>query len=407
MPNTQKRLLVLGASQDQAFMVKTAKAMGIATLAVDMNPDAPALALADDYGIVSTRDIPALKAFLDDFIKAKPIHGVATMGSDIPHIVAEVAEHLGTWHIAHETAKLATNKYEMKEAFKRGGVRIPDYRLVGSAHEVHAAFDQYGKLVIKPLSEAGSRGVSLITNKADIDELFARAFAYAVDGKVLIESFLEGPQISTESLMVDGKIVTPGYADRNYDVLERFLPQIMENGGIQPSQHQDAFDSIEAMLLKAAKSLGLHHGVMKGDVVLTKDGPAIIEVAARLSGGDFCESLVPLGTGVNYVRNVIRMALGEAVDLGELTPTMNRAVSNRYFFAEPGRFHSVEGVDEVTAKDWIHKFEIWYKPGDILPETRSHGQRFGVFVLTADDRETAIEREKWVYDTIKIRIDPL
>lgn len=407
MPNPQKRLLVLGASQDQAFMINTAKAMGINTLAVDMNPNAPAFAFADDFAVVSTRDTKALKAFLDDYTQEKPVHGVATMGSDIPHIVAEIAEHLGTWHISHETAKLATNKFAMKEAFKRGGVRIPDYRLVGSAREVHDAFDEYGKLVIKPLSEAGSRGVSLITDTRDIDELFDRAFAYAVDGKVLVESFLEGPQISTESLMVNGHIHTPGYADRNYDVLERFLPQIMENGGVQPSDHQDAFDDVEATLLKAAKSIGLDHGVMKGDVVLTKDGPALIEVAARLSGGDFCESLVPLGTGVNYVRNVIRMALGEDVVLDELAPTMNRAVSNRYFFAEPGRFHSVEGLEEVTAKDWISKFEIWYKPGDLLPETRSHGQRFGVFVLTADDRETAIAREKWVYDTVKIRIDPV
>lgn len=400
--HTQKRLLVLGAGTDQLFMIKTAQEMGLLTLAVDMNPDAPGLKVADDGAVVSTRDIPALKDFLDAYTRDKPIHGVSTMGSDIPHIIVAIAEHLGTPHISMETAQIATNKFLMKEAFVRGGVRVPWYQLVSSAEEVHAAFADKGKLVIKPLSEAGSRGVSLIDKKSDIEELFGRAIAFAKDGKVLIEQFLEGPQISTESLMVHGTLHTPGYVDRNYDVLEQFLPQIMENGGFHPCIHPDEFEAVNDMLLKSAKAIGLEHGVMKGDVVLTKDGPAIIEVAARLSGGDFCEGLVPLGTGVNYVRNVIRLALGDEVDLSELVPSRHDAVANRYFFANPGTFEAIEGVEEVIAKDWIKKFELWYKPGDIIPETRSHGQRFGVFVVVAPDRDTAQERVDWVYDTVKI-----
>lgn len=406
MTGAQKRLLVLGAGQDQCFMLRTAREMGLKTVTVDMNPAAPGFELADDHAVISTTDLPALKAYLADFTATKPIDGVATMGSDIPHIVAEIADHLGTWHIDHQTATIATNKYLMKEAFKAGGVRIPWYALARSEDEVRALFREHGTLVIKPLSEAGSRGVSLIRDKADIPVLFDRAYGYAVDGAVLVEEFLEGVQLSTESLMVGGEIHTPGYVDRNYDVLEQFLPQIMENGGIQPSEHENQFDAVNDMLLKCARAIGLMDGVMKGDVVLTKDGPAIIEVAARLSGGDFCESLVPLGTGVNYVKNVIRMAVGDAVDLSEFEPKFKRAVSNRYFFAEPGRFVSIEGVDEVTTKDWIHKFDLWYAPGDVVPETLSHGQRFGVFVLTAPDLETARAREKWVYDTIKITTEP-
>lgn len=402
-----KRLLVLGAGLDQLFMLRTAKEMGLATIAVDFNPEAPGFMLADDYAVVSTRDLPNLKAYLREFNSTHRIDGVATMGSDIPHIVAEIADMLGTWHISHETAKLATNKFLMKEAFAAGGVRIPPYRLVDSAEAVYPALREWGKLVIKPLSEAGSRGVSLIRSPSEIEAFFARAFAYAVDGKVLIEKFLEGPQISTESLIVDGAIYTPGYADRNYDVLERFLPQIMENGGFQPSSHLDARAAIDDMLLKAARAIGLSHGVMKGDVVLTPDGPAIIEVAARLSGGDFCESLVPLGTGINYVRNVIRMALGEAVVLDELRPSISQHVANRYFFVPPGLFSRIDGVEQVIAQPWVKKFETWYSIGDRVPETTSHGQRFGVFVIVAPDRETAQARIEWVYETIQIEIAPL
>ena len=40
-------------------------------------------------------------------------------------------------------------------------------------------------------------------------------------------------------------------------------------------------------------ALEINNWVAKGDIVIDKKrGPIIIEMAARLSGGDFCESLV-------------------------------------------------------------------------------------------------------------------
>ena len=65
----------------------------------------------------------------------------------------------------------------------------------------------------------------------EVDELFIHASSNSKDGLVLLESFINGPQISTESLMINGEISTPGFADRNYDQLNDFLPYIMENGG--------------------------------------------------------------------------------------------------------------------------------------------------------------------------------
>ena len=90
-------------------------------------------------------------------------------------------------------------------------------------------------------------------------------------------------QISTESIILDGEIYTLGYADRNYENLEEFLPQIMENGGWVPSIYENIKDLVEEEILKASISIGLETGVVKGDVVLGENGPVVIYIDARLS----------------------------------------------------------------------------------------------------------------------------
>ena len=257
---------------------------------------------------------------------------------------------------------------------------------------------------IKPVDQAGSRGVSLIRNIAEAEQLFAHAFEHSGNGRVLLEDFIPGPQLSTESIMLNGEIYTPGYADRNYEQMQDFLPQIMENGGWVPSLYQEQRTAVETEVKKAAFALDITEGVIKGDVVLGPEGPVIIEVAARLSGGDFSESLVPLGSGVNYVETVIRLAIGEKPDLESLRPKCNRVVANRYFFAQSGVLQSVRGLNQVADYHWVEKLDLWYEPGDRLPDIRSHGQRTGVFVVTGPDRKTLQERIDYVYRMVQFDV---
>lgn len=403
----KRTLVVLGGGGDQLFMVRTARQMGLATLVFDMNPNAAAFAEADHHAVISTREPEAICAYLDrPEIRALNLAGVSTMGSDIPDIVAHVAHHLGTPAISSESARLATDKFAMKLKFRECGVPIPWFAEVESAAEVRRALAERGRVVIKPVDRSGSRGVFLLGPDSDVDGLFQAARDFSFSGRVLVEEYLPGLQISTETIMVGGRAITPGFADRNYELLDRFLPQIMENGGWVPSiLGGEDRAAVERAVEQASLALGITDGVTKGDVVLTADGPKIIEIAARLSGGDFCESLVPLGSGVNYVRTVIEMAVGDAPDLAALAPKWDVAVANRYFFPPPGRLVRVEGAEEVAAQDWIKKLEFWYQPGDMVPEMLSHAHRFGVFVLVAPDRATAQQRVDWVYRTINIVVE--
>lgn len=405
----QKSLLVLGAGSDQRFMIETAQAMGLHVVAVDMNVEAPGARIADTFAPISTRDVPALLRFADELSESgRPLAGVTTLGSDIPDVVAELAAHLGTPGPSRESARLATDKVLMKERFAERGIPIPWFARVDSFEDLEAVVAERGfPFVLKPVDRSGSRGVFLVEAGADLADLFARSFEYSLVGQCLVEEYLEGPQISTETVMIDGRGRTPGFADRNYELFEQFRPQFMENGGWVPSKVSPSErHAVEDLVVRASLALGITDGITKGDVVMTPDGPKMIELAARLSGGDFCESLVPLGTGVNYVKTAIQIAIGEMPDLMALEPTRDRCVANRYFFAEPGRLDAVRGVDEIRAQEWIAKFELWYAPGDEIPPTTSHAERFGVFVVEGDDRAQVQARVDWVYRTLQLSIGP-
>lgn len=400
-----RTLLVLGASGDQIFLMKTAQDMGLRVLAVDMNSSAKGFQVADDYAVISTKNISTLCEFLDDYKRrGHQIVGVTTMGSEIPDVIAALAQHLCTPGISMATARLATNKYDMKVRFRERGIPIPWFQEIHSVTDLKRVISERGySLVIKPIDRSGSRGVFLLNEGCDLAELFDKSKSFSFSGRVIVEEFLAGLQISTETIMYRGQGVTPGFADRNYNLLNQFLPQIMENGGWMPSILSEVErKQIEDLSVRASLALGVTDGVTKGDVVITKEGPRIIEMAARLSGGDFCESLVPLSSGVNYVKSIIKIAIGEALDFEDLKPKFQQAVVNRYFFPEAGRLMRIEGIDDVAKKDWIKKIAFWYKEGDVLPPLLSHAHRFGVFVAVGRNRKEVDERAEWVYRTIKI-----
>ncbi len=401
----QQTILLLGASADQLFAIRTARNMGLRVLVVDRQAMSPGFTLADDHAQVSTTDIPALKRLVDRYQREKgPIAGVLVMGSDIPQVVCELASYLGTPHIPMESARLSTNKYLMKRCFADHNVPVPWFRIIRSLEELIQVVEQRGyPLVLKPVDRSGARGVFYLNQGCDLQVLYEQSLALSFTGQVMVEEFLPGLQISTETIMWKGRAHTPGFADRNYAMLQRYAPNIIENGGWVPSRvSPEQRQAVERLVEKAALALGVENGVVKGDVVLTQEGPRMIEMATRLSGGDFSESLIPLGCGVNIVEAAINIAIGREPNLDVLTPRFQRGVVNRYFFPEPGTLVRIEGEEAVRRQPWLHKLEFWYKPGDRVPPVRSHADRFGVFVICADTREEAEDHADWVYQTIKI-----
>jgi len=201
----------------------------------------------------------------------------------------------------------------------------------------------------------------------------------------------------------DGSPDAPGFADRNYEYMERFSPFIIENGGEQPTAlGQETKNAVIRYAEEAATAMGIKTGIAKGDLVLTSTGPKVIEIAARLSGGWFSTDQIPLGTGVDLIDVAIKCALGEFVAHEDVIPRFARGVAIRYFFPDPGRIVSIQNVKEAEGLPGVYRIHFFLKPGDIVVPTTDHTKRAGFVITAGNSREEAVERANNVIKRIRI-----
>jgi biotin carboxylase len=225
---------------------------------------------------------------------------------------------------------------------------------------------------------------------------------------VIAEEYLSGMQLSTEGLALDGRTTTVAWAERYYDRLEEFAPYVIETGGLLSARLDEGeVRAVCEVMDRAARSLGIADGPVKGDLVMTERGPVVIELAARLSGGWFCTHQIPRARGVDLVRQTIRLALGERPDPAELVAEQRCFLSGRYFFPRPGVVESIEGYDELAAEPWVFRRVLHVEPGDEIAPTTSHPSRAGCVFTTGDTAEEAEARALACVERIRIVTRPL
>lgn len=399
-----KTIWIVSGGTEAIPGIVRAKEMGFHVVVSDGNPAAPGFAYADDAVVASTYDVEATVTAAEAFNSKRKLDGVISIASDVPLTVASVAQHLGLAGIDVETARLACDKIAMKECFALHGIPIPWFSAVGSAQELREISVNRGfPLIIKPVDSRGARGVLRLLPEHDLDWAFGYSVGYSPTGRVMVEEYLSGTQVSTESLIVNGIGYTPGFCDRNYEYLDTFSPYIIENGGHQPSMLSKSDQcAVADMAVNAGKAMGIVNGVAKGDMVMTDQGPKVIEIAARLSGGWFCTDQIPLGTGVDIVGNALRIAVGETVDTTQLIPAHHKGVAIRYFFPKPGRVVSIENVDRVTALPWVHKMGFFVKPGEVIHSVTDHTKRAGYVITFAETRDEAVAKAEEAVNSIRI-----
>jgi biotin carboxylase len=386
-----KTLLILGAGKEQVAAIAAARAKNIRTVVLDMNPKADGRALADEFHLVSTRDRDAILKFVSAY--PSKIDGVMTIASDIPHMVAIAGEALGARHIPVAVAELCVHKLHMKERLHEAGVNVPPFARIASLDDLKVFAAAFGyPIVIKPVDNSGARGVQRLTAEMDIATAFDYARGFSYSSEVIAEKFISGLQISTEGLMHDDVFYCTGFADRNYSRLDDAVPFMVEDGGDIPTV-LGAVEKrlVEAEFEKAARALGIDWGPAKGDMIFGADGkPHVIEIAARLSGGNFCYDKVPWSTGVDIVDILVDMAVGNRVDSTRFAPTRNLATSQRYFFPAPGTIREIRGLPAAQRAAHVRKVDVWARPGDAIAAAENHPSRVGYVISCAPTRDEAV-----------------
>ena len=157
---------------------------------------------------------------------------------------------------------------------------------------------------------------------------------------------------------------------------------------------------------KIAKKLKINNGVIKSDLVINNNRISFIEIATRLSGGDFSATLIPKSTGVNFIKCAVKNAAGLKVCKNELIGFKNinkNYYANRYFFSvDKKNIKKIYVPKFLKNVKWIHKLE--FNTNRLIKKTQSHKDRYGVFIVSAKNLNQLTKRINFVYNNIKILI---
>lgn len=381
-----KKMMILGASILQLPAIEKASEMGLEVIAVDMNPEAVGFKVPGVIKeVISTIDTPAiLKAAM-----RHKINGIMTLASDMPmQSVAVVSHEMGLVGISEDTALKATNKAFMRDALNEAGVPVPLYFRVEGKNAFKKAVEKVRnagyKCIVKPADNSGSRGVDLLKDDADLDAAYEYTIQYSRGGEIVVEEFMEGPEVSVETLAVEGDVHVIQITDK----LTTGAPYFVEMGHSQPSQlSEDTRKRIAEIAIAANNAIGIKNGPSHTEIKVTKDGPKIVELGARLGGDCITTHLVPLSTGVNMVECSIRIALGEEPDL---EPKWNKGSAIRYLKTETGVVKEIKGVAEAEQIPGVQQVSIVHGVGNPVGEIKSSVDRAGFVISKAEDAEKAV-----------------
>lgn len=383
-----KKIMILGASILQLPAIQQAKEMGLHVIAVDMNPDAIGFKESGiQCEVISTIDIPAVLKCA----KENAIDGIMTLASDMPmQTVALVAEELGLVGISKETALKATNKAFMRDALQDFNVPIPLYHRVndyqGFLEAVNDIVGRGYKCIVKPADNSGSRGVDLLKSQTpeNLQKTYDYSKTFSRTGELVVEEYMEGSEVSVETLSINGICHVIQITDK----ITTGVPYFVEMGHSQPSMLSEKIKEEIAEVAKAAnKALGIMDGPSHTEIKVTKDGPKIVELGARLGGDNITTHLVPLSTGVNMVECCIKIALGEAPDL---TVKCNKAAAIRYFKTSCGIVKNIIGIHDAELVPGVKQVSIVHGVGEELKEIKSSTDRAGFVICQADSVVEAV-----------------
>lgn len=300
-----KKLAIIGASYLQQPLVEKCKQLGVYSICFAWEEGAVCKDLCDKFYPISTIDKDAiLKVCLEE-----KIDGVTTIASDVATLTVNyVAEKMGLVGNPDEFSKTATNKYLMRQCFMENEVPSPKFCLTdGVIPEIAETFTF--PVIVKPTDRSGSRGVEKVEKKSDLKEAIDRACKESFQQKAVIEEFVEGREISVESISFESKHHILQITDK----VTTEAPYFVELEHHQPSSlPTDIQERVKAIVQKALDALHIKYGASHSELKITENGDIkVIEIGARM-GGDFIGSdLVKLSTGYDFLKGVIEVAFGD------------------------------------------------------------------------------------------------
>lgn len=374
-------VLVIGAGAVQQPGIRRAQEMGYRVVATDGDPHAPGLSLADVPVVMDVKNVEGTI----ELAKRHRVVGVICVAIEVAvRTVAAVAHALGLPGLSPEAARNATDKQRMRENWCAEGLASPVSVPCASLAEAALAVSRLGlPVVVKPTDCAGSRGVRKVETTTALSVAYDAAARCTASGTVLVEEFMEGEEMSVEAFAFDGNLNVLAFSDK----IRTPPPCMLDTTVLFPSRQPREIQCRAAeVVADCVKALGINMAPVHAEVIVTPEGPKPVELAARGPGFNVFTEMIPWVCGVDTVKELIRMSVGETPNF---RATRSRGAVLRFLHTDTGTVAAVAGVEEAMNVPFVEAAQVYVKPGDRVRPLTSGSDRIGHVIAQADDREAA------------------
>lgn len=379
-----KKLLMLGGGFLQKYVIRKAKTLGYYVLCLDADPNAVGFAIADEHAVINIVDEEACLAYARD----KQVDGVLTAATDFSVLtMSRIAEELHLPGINYQSAKVIKNKALVRKRLFEANADD-----TGISYEIDSVEDIADILpkikfpvMMKPVDGSGSRGASKVEKTED----FVKAAVFAMNGSIthraVAEPFIEGKEYGVESFVDNGVIHVLGVMQKDMTL----PPYYAELGHAIPSGLTPELETkVKSCVYRAIFALGVNHGSVNMDLLITNEGNVhIVDVGARMGGNLIGSHIIPMGTGIDYMGNMIRAAVGDATNWKpEWQP---KPVATKLLALTPGIIKKLPNFDQIAA-EYNVQIEHHLHVGDTITPYRTNLDGCGYVVAHDIDVELSI-----------------
>lgn len=369
-----KKILLLGGSAQQIICIETAKRLGLYTVLCDYLPDNPGQFHADKFYQKSTTDKEAILKIAQD----EAIDYIIAYASDpAAPTAAYVAEQMGLPTNPYKAVETLCNKDLFREFLLSHGFNTPRAEGYKSKKDAVADIENFSfPIIIKPVDSSGSKGVTVLRDKSELNEAIDYAFSYSRGHRIIIEEFIEKKHpylIGGDIFVSDGKIIQWGLMNCHRD--NSVNPLVPVGKSFPPHLAKGDLRAVKDTLQKLVSDLSIKFGPINVELVIDKNNRVFpIDIGPR-SGGNMIPDLLGMIFECDVVEMSIRAAMGESISNNYKNGIPYYATHNLHSNKD-GIYHGIEFSKEI--EPFVIRKCIYKKNGDNVNAFNNAADALGI-----------------------------
>lgn len=364
-----KKIAILGGTRITCQLVEAAKALGMHVTVIDYNPpeQSPAKLVADEHALISVADVDEVAAY----IREHNIDGAMTGYADaILGWYADICEKAGIpCYGTHEQFDIFVDKRRWKALCREFGV--PTSREYDGEAVASKPDSVPYPLMVKPVDSSGARGVYVVRSASEFGELYERSMGFSKSGRVLVEDYLEGPEVTVFWVFIDGEYRVFLLGNRHVKHNQEGVIPLPAGYTFPASVLPGYLDEVAPNVCKMLKSVGVRDGMMFMQCIVRDGVPYVYDIGYRTTGS-LEQHITADVAGYSPIDMMLCHAVtGCMTDDEEIFEKIERGLFASTFniscLMRPGTIDHFDGLNALDASENVIKYVKAHVEGETLP----------------------------------------